>query len=299
MVWLQTFVTAAEEGNFRRTAERLHLAQPTVTMHIQKLEALWGVELFDRVGRNVQLSRAGRRFLEHAQGILARYTESVEDMARWRQGYEETIAIAVSPLIATTFLPRWIRGFTYLHPEIEFSIQVTESRQILQNVLEQKSDIGLTRLDVTHPQICCEPLYDDPLVLVAPRDEHDFDGPPRRALDILDQYTLFTHNHPEYWRDLLVKLRNISPTLRTMQVSQVHVCLDWITEKMGASFLPISTVRRALLRGGVELIPFEDFKLPTAHTYLLSPKISDGAASKFITFISEYMAARPFFRRDV
>ncbi|MHB1955706.1 MAG: LysR family transcriptional regulator, partial [Sulfobacillus sp.] len=182
--WIQTFVMAAEEGNFHRAAERLHLAQPTVSLHVQKLESLWGVTLFERVGRNVQLSRAGHRFLVHARRLLEDYVCSLEDMARWQQGYETTLRIFASPVVATTLLPRWIQGFGRLLPSVEFSVQVVDSEQILPAVLQQIADLGFSRLGVAHPQVSCVKLYEDPVVLIAPRDEFDFEGPVREVRDL-------------------------------------------------------------------------------------------------------------------
>jgi LysR family transcriptional regulator, repressor for citA len=290
--WLRTFLVAAEEQNFRRTAERLHLAQPTVTQQIAKLEREWGVHLFERTGHHVALSRAGRRFCDHARTLLTAYTSSLEDMVRWREGREQTLRIAVSPLIATTFLPRWIGEFETMHPNIEFSILVQESDDMMRALLERTADIGFSRSAVTHPDVSYEVLYDDPIVLVAPRDEHDFEGPPRVAADVLANSTVFTHCHPEYWEGLLVQLEPYFERMRTMRVTQAHVALQWITEHMGVSFLPYTTVQREILRGRIEEVPFLTFDLPTAHTYLLQPRQSPGIALKFARFVAEYMEFR-------
>ncbi|HET7616359.1 MAG TPA: LysR family transcriptional regulator, partial [Bacillales bacterium] len=65
--WLRTFVTAAELENFRHTSEKLYMAQPTVTVHIHHLEERLGAQLFERSGRNIILSEAGKQFLPYAR----------------------------------------------------------------------------------------------------------------------------------------------------------------------------------------------------------------------------------------
>lgn len=291
--WLQTFVTAAEEGNFRRTADRLHLAQPTVTQHIQKLEASCGATLFDRVGRSVILSAAGRRFLPRARLTLAAYTEGLEDLARWQQNYEETLTVVCSPLIATTFLPRWVYGFQTNHEHIHFDIQIADSREIVAHLLENQADLAFSRLPAIHPYIESTLLYDDPVVMVAPRDRTDPDEAPLFAEEWLTNQTLFTHCHPVYWDDLTLRLRRFVPNLRTMKVSQVHVALHWIAEGMGVSFLPKSTIRRDVLRGTVEEVPFGLFSLPTAESYLLRRENVSETGRAFIRFVEDYMKIRP------
>ena len=287
--WIQTFVTAADEGNFHRTAERLHLTQSTVSIQIQKLESIWGVTLFDRVGRNVQLSRAGHRFLAHAKLLLDDYTASLEDMARWQQGFETTLKIIASPVLATTWLPRWIQGFAKLYPNVEFSIQVVDSESILSAVLQHEADLGLSRLAIAHPQATCEKLYEDPIVLIAPRDEFDFEGPARTLTDLLEQYPMFTHHHPDYWDKLMLNLRAEIPLMRTIRVNQSHVALEWVTERLGISFFSVSTVRKALLRASVEQIPFNLFPLPTTNTYLVMPIVPTALSKSFVNFIRRYI----------
>lgn len=289
--WIQTFVVAAEEGNFHRAAVRLHLAQPTVTVHIQKLEALCGVVLFERIGRGVQLSQGGRRFLVHAKKLIEDYITSVEDMARWQQGYDTTLKICASPVVATTWLPRWIQGFGKVHRSVEFSIHVVDSDHILPTLL-QTAHLGFSRLHLSDASVTCDTLYEDPVVFIAPRDEFDFEGPVRSPSDLLQQYPLFTNHHPDYWDELLVRLRTTIPNFRTIQVNQGSVALEWVTERLGVSFFSLSTVQKALLRGSIEQIPFAHFPLPTTYTYLVQPIRSTDLAREFAAYVRNFVAER-------
>jgi LysR family transcriptional regulator, repressor for citA len=291
--WLQTFVTAAKYGNFHKASEILHLAQPTVTVQIQKLEALWEVSLFERVGRSVQLSSAGKRFFHHAEAILARYEESIQDMARWREGYQDIIAISVSPIIATTFLPKWVQSFRLLHPNITFTVHIADSAQIAEEVSALEADIGFSRLMVTSQGIFSKPIYDDPLVLVMPIEADNEGGGNLYIEDVFRRYTLFTHNHPGCWNEILFGLQEHFSTIRTMQVTQAYVCLDWILEGMGISFLPTSIVRRAVSIGAVELIPFNLFEIPMTRTYVVSRQKQRDIVSEFASFVVNYMVVRP------
>lgn len=292
---MTTFVVAAEEENFRRTADRLHIAQPTVTLHIQKLEQTWGLALFERTGRHVKLSAGGRRLLPYARRLLGMYQASREEMARWQQGYEEQVTIAASPLVASTVLPTWIRRFTAAHPTTEFSIQVKESETILQHLLQHACDLGLTRLEVQHPDVTSIRLYSDPIVMVAPSDVQDLEGPPPDPAELISTYPVLTHNHPDYWDSLVVTLRKRYPQIRTMQVSQVHVAIHWIVEKAGVSFLPASTVRRELMRGTISEVQVPDLTLPVTHTYLLMNRgETTQSADAFADFVQGYMRERSF-----
>jgi LysR family transcriptional repressor of citA len=295
MQWLETFLMAGRTENFRETSEKMHLAQPTVSLQVQKLEEHLGVKLFERVGKHVRLSGMGRHFYKHAEEIVASYRQSRDEMERLRQGYSAMIRIAVSPLIATTVLPVWVKQFTEQYASVEFSIQVLESVDILPSVLSQDVDMGLSRLDVTHSEIETLCLYADPVIMVGPSSSGDIDGTIATIDEAMSAYPVLTHNHPEYWEGLLHDLVQKYGYVRTMKVSQVHVTKQWVIEGLGTSFLPVSTVRRELLRGTIQEVFSPFISLPQAHTYMLRPKFAQSEMVKtFMEYIVMYMKLRSF-----
>lgn len=284
--WLNTFIAAAEEGNFRRAADRLHLAQSTVTLHIQNLENELEIQLFDRVGRSVQLNPTGLGFLQYAKTILENYNEGKEYVARRLQGYQETIKISVATVVATTYLPKWIREFRKVSPETELAIEVTDSSSVIARVTNQECDIGIGRIPLMQEQLESIKLYDDPIVFVGPKGVGVRNKRELNTNEILRENLLFTYNHPLYWDDLLFQLRKHVSNVRTMKVSKVHVSVEWIKEGMGISFLPLSTVKDQVEKGNIDIIPFPYFPLPSAHTYLFTRKNKTQTINSFIELIS-------------
>lgn len=114
----------------------------------------------------------------------------------------------------------------------------------------------------------------------------------RRVQDLFQQYPLFTHHHPGYWDELLIRLRTMTSTIRTIQVSQGSVALEWVTEQLGVSFFSLSTVRKSLLRGSVERIPFTMFPLPSTSTYLVTPLHPTDPARQFAEYAHRFVAER-------
>jgi LysR family transcriptional repressor of citA len=283
--WLRTFVAAARYENFRHAAETLFLAQPTVTVHIKQLENILGVSLFERKGRNIALSPAGRRFLPKAAGILEMYDAGIHDLESWRQGYDRKLTLAVSPLIAASTLPWTLRRFVDRHPNIEVFVQVLESKDIAEAVNAGDADLGLSRMGTKLSGLDCQKLEEEPVVLVAPHDGGDFESsPPVDAEQLLQEQLILTHNHPEYWDELLYELRNKYRSLRTMVVSQVHITKRFIEEGLGISFLPLSSVRRELLEGRLLEVHTELIRLPTASTYLIR-KTSTPESESFVRLL--------------
>ena len=82
------FVAVAEERNFTRAAERLHVAQPPVTRQVQQLEEMLGVQLIERGSRPVKLTEAGEFFLAHARLLLEQARELQAMTQRWSLGWD-------------------------------------------------------------------------------------------------------------------------------------------------------------------------------------------------------------------
>jgi LysR family transcriptional regulator, repressor for citA len=269
--WLKTFVTAAQCENFHRTAEKLFLAQPTVTVHIKNLENEIGMSLFERKGRNIFLTPAGNRFLPYAKKMLLHLEKGILDIESWRQGYKRHLTLAVSPLIAVSILPSLIREFIKKYPDIQVSVNVMESKQIGDCIQKGDAHIGLSRMNIFQPSLSVKKLYDDPVVLAVPHDGEDLEqAAPLDFEQLIHQNNIITDNHPEYWDDLLIELRNKYPRIRTMAVSQVHVTKRFIEEGLGVSFLPRSTVKREVLEGRILELVTDKVRLPIASSYLIT-----------------------------
>ncbi|WP_270180661.1 LysR family transcriptional regulator [Alkalihalobacillus sp. CinArs1] len=287
--WLRTFVAAATYENFREASEKLYLAQPTVTVHIQQLEKALNSKLFVKNGRRVVLSEAGRQFLPYAKTMVDHYNSSLQHMSGWNQGYDKKITIAVSPLLAATLLPYVLQQFMKQHPSIEVVVKVSESTDIGDSVADGSADLGLSRMAAIQQHLTSEKMGPDPIVLVVPHDGGDAETSlPLSLEEYCNHTTLLTYSHPGYWEELLIELRARYEGIRTMVVSQVHVTKRFIEEGLGFSFLPRSAVQRELLEGRMLEVETSEIKLPTVYTYMVYHHISR-EASLFKEFLERYM----------
>jgi LysR family transcriptional repressor of citA len=225
--------------------------------------------LFDRSRQRVRLSAAGERFLEHAEHLLASYEASLQEMAVWRQGYQERITIAASPLVASTTLPRVVARFTRANPTVDVVIRVEPSEAIAALIVSGQVDLGLTQIAPVSRDTDGELWYRDEVLLVAHQDGGDIDAPPPDWRELLDSSRLLTHNHPGYWDDLLVALYQLGIRTHTMRVGQVDVTKKLIEEGLGLSFLPHSAVWRELVEGRLLEVPTPGLRLPTAETWIV------------------------------
>lgn len=276
MAWLKTFADAAETLNFRKTSERLLMSQPSVTVHIRLLEENLGAVLFQRNKNRVSLTEEGKLFKGEAEKLLRQLEQSVESVQSFAQGYRRKWVLAISPLMAETVLPYLLKSFTKQHPDLELVIRVEESEKIEVLVETGEVSAGISAIEPANRGLHSEVVYKDELVFVVPRDAYDDEsGPVISGSGMLQSHYLFTHHHPAFWSELLIKLRLKIPGLRTMKVTQAHIAKRFIQEGLGVSFLPRSMVRRELMEGRLLEVPFDMFSLPTVATYFISKDMGD------------------------
>ncbi|WP_226673746.1 LysR family transcriptional regulator [Rossellomorea aquimaris] len=285
---VKTFISAAEFSHFRKAAERLYISQPTVTVHIKQLEKELGVKLFEREGKKIKLTEAGRSYLKHAKRLIEIYEEGITALQSISQGYTKTLKMAISPLIADNVLPFVLKQFLETHPQVEISVEIIESDEIEKAVLEERVDIGLSCLPCFSPELEQTLLFTDKVILVAPHDGRDFESaPPLEEEELLSSNYLLTHNHPAYWDYLCYTIKQFYPKTRMMKVSQTHITKRFITEGLGISYLPASTVRRELLEGRLLEVETKSFPMPEAKTFAII-KYQHGVQKELLRFMSRF-----------
>ena len=143
---LRYFVAVAEELNFTRAAEKLHLAQPSLTRQIHNLEEELGVRLLDRTKNQVSLTEEGRSFLLDARRLLALSLESVQAVQRFSRG--ESIQLNLGYLFKFNFdlLPATLETFYQISPDIAVNLFDMSPAEQLRALEARKIDLGFVGL---------------------------------------------------------------------------------------------------------------------------------------------------------
>ncbi|CAN5461888.1 LysR family transcriptional regulator [soil metagenome] len=136
----------AETLNFRRAAERLGIAQPPLSVSIQKLEAELGVRLFDRSASGVKLTRAGQAALVEAQRLLFHGEQFSAAARHASEGTAGSLSVGFVGSTIYDMLPRLIPLFRLRYPDIELALREDTSVNIMRQVVDGSLDVGLVRL---------------------------------------------------------------------------------------------------------------------------------------------------------
>ena len=175
---LRIFVAVAGELHVTRAAEALGITQSAASAAIAALEARHAIKLFDRVGRGIELSEAGRAFLPEAREVLARAglaIQSLDDLAGLKRG---VVSIHASQTIATYWLPKRIVRFRQSHPQIEIKLAIGNTAQVTKSVRDGDVELGFIEGAIQEPALERTRVDFDRLVIVAAPDHPWADGRP-------------------------------------------------------------------------------------------------------------------------
>ncbi|WP_256258840.1 LysR family transcriptional regulator, partial [Burkholderia ubonensis] len=171
---LRYFVAVAEERNFTRAAERLHIAQPPLSRQIQQLEELLGVPLFERNARPLKLTDAGRFFHSHAVQLLAQ-TAELESMTKRVGKIERSLSIGFVGSTLYGMLPKIIRRYRDEFPAVELSLQELSTMDQIKALKEGRIDVGFGRIRHEDPSVRRVVLREERMIVALPIG-HALDG---------------------------------------------------------------------------------------------------------------------------
>lgn len=166
---LRYFCAVAESGNFTRAARQAHVAQPSLSQQIIKLEAELGAKLFDRLPKSIRMTAFGKAFLPKARTILRQIGEAkteIHEMAGLEKG---EITVGVIPTIAPYLLPPLLSGFARAHPAIVINVAEEITSVLLERLHEGEIDLAVLTLPVPGDELICESLVNEPLYAVLPQ----------------------------------------------------------------------------------------------------------------------------------
>ncbi|MFO7860717.1 MAG: selenium metabolism-associated LysR family transcriptional regulator [Desulfosalsimonas sp.] len=167
---LKIFKAVIDLEGFSRAAEAIHLTQPTVSSHIRDLEAHFGCRLIDRMGKTAKATRAGELLYEYADRMLKLAAETESAVAEFLGHISGQIAIGGSTIPGGYILPRQIGGFTRIYPEVRIRLHVSDTRQIIDEVLAGRLDFGMVGAEAESGHIVQKALIRDEMRLIVRAD---------------------------------------------------------------------------------------------------------------------------------
>lgn len=162
---LRYFLAIAEFSNYRAAAEKLLVSQPTLSTQMKDLEKELGAKLFERTGRGVRLTQAGKLFVEYAHRSLNILEEGQAAILEFDTVMRGKLRVGVLQTVGTYLIPEVIVQYTGQFPNIDLKVDELSAREIEQWLTEGGLDIGISFDPKGKSELLAEPLFDEKLML--------------------------------------------------------------------------------------------------------------------------------------
>ena len=253
---LRYFCAVARTGSFTRAAQHEHVAQPSLSQQVRKLEDELGTRLFDRLGRAVRLTQFGEVFLPRAEGILRQLDQTkleIQEMAGAEQG---KLVIGAIPTIAPYFLPERLISFAQKFPRVQISVIEEVTAELLNRLHRGAIDLVLLALPVPATHCTCRELFREQLYAVVPKDHRLAPLAKLRLAQIEDDpFLLLKEGHCFRENTLAACGRaRLQPNV-VFESGQFTTILGMVDAGVGVSIVPEMAVEQ---RAGCRFIPLAD-----------------------------------------
>lgn len=279
---LQYFVAVAEELHFGRAAARLHIAQPSLSVQVRKLEHSLGTPLLIRTSRSVALTVAGNVLLNEAKRLISAAHRAVTLTKEAADGVRGTLIVGFQTNAAAELTPRILAAFKNNHPEIHVQMRSFDFADPTAGLADGSADVAFVRPPLPAADwLAMETLFIEPRVLVVASSSR-FAGLPHISVEEVANEPFVARNAPDKWRDfwLATQARGGKPVRLGTEVATVDECFEAIMGERGIAFTQAST-QRFYDRPGLSFVPVNGVP-PSPLSIAWRTDINDELARAFV-----------------
>lgn len=252
---LEYFMEVVRTGSFTRAAEALFITQPTISKTIRSLEEELGAPLFNRIGRTVELTDAGRVIEQQAQNIVKSFqslSSQLDDLRNLKSGH---LRIGLPPMIGSRFFPQIIGEFHQLYPNVTIQLFEDGGKKVESDVVNGSLDIGMTVLPVAENVLEHFSFREEKLNLLVPT-THRFVGRKQVEMEELaeDSFIIFREDFTLHGRiiDSCIKA-GFQPRV-IYESSQWDLISEMVGAGLGIALLP-ETICNQINQEHLHIIP--------------------------------------------
>lgn len=259
---INIFLAVCEAGqNTTKAAEQLHMSQPAVSLAIRELEEYYGVALFDRIGRRLCITEAGKRFWEYASHISTMFDDMEKTLRDWE--HLGVLRVGASITVGSRFLPGYVKTFLSQHPGLEIRAQIASTEVLTGKLMANELDFALVEGVPRHPSLVSEDYMEDHLAVICPAGGPFQQGETITVEQFRAQRFLLREKgsgtREEFDRVTEQAGFSVSPAWEAMSTT---VLVNAVIEGLGVSVLPQRLIVGAVERGLVVSVNVEglDFR---------------------------------------
>ncbi len=287
---LQVFYEASKTGSFTAAARALNMTQPAVSMQIKTLEDYLQVQLFERQGRSIQLSKAGQALVPLARQIIE-LTIKTEKTLRGANGLVMgNLTIGTSVPSANRVLVHLLSRFQKLYPNVRVALPLVSREELLDKLISGIYDFGVLNVVNRCEQVACMPFFDDRIVLVAPTMASFTLEREIEPAELLNQQFVCQDHHSacRYAVGDALKVYGIDVNdfdIR-LEIGSHSAIIAAVEHGVGMSFISLLEAAPALAQGQLRIVDVRGVRLSThVHLAVSSTLSSTPVGVKFQAFM--------------
>ncbi|MFD1178130.1 LysR family transcriptional regulator [Paenibacillus puldeungensis] len=268
---LLVFTTVVEQSSLNKASKLLNLSQPALSRKIAKLEEEWGVSLFHRKGKRLELTRVGQEAYMYALEQRQRHQSFLQAVSRFKAAERSVVTLGASLTTIQTTLPPLVTALMDKFPDIEVKLVTGKTHEIVSHVRDKKVDIGVIASSISETGLKCFPLFQDHLELVVPRG-HELAGSNHAEMENLNGRSMIIFSKGTWYRKLIDDLfgrYSVMPDIR-MEIDSFEAIVRLLPTCKAAALLPRSYLRKPLLRdNGLVTVPMQELEQTRRETCLI------------------------------
>lgn len=266
---IEAFVYAIHYGSFNKVAEILYLTQPTVSARIQSLERELDCKLFDRIGKQIQMTEDAKRFLPYAEQLLHTLQRGMLQLQQ-KKTLPNELRIGCTVSVANYVIPELLPLLKLRYPDLQIKLVTSVTDIIVSKVLNKEIDLGFVR-NINHPNLRSIKMYKDPIRLHV-YEGHPFIGDNGVAIECIASHPLvfFECGSLDWLRIHRVFEGLIEPPKLEFQTDNLETAKKLVLKKAGIAFLPSLGTYQEVSEGKLIPIDFPEVEGISLQTNLIA-----------------------------
>jgi DNA-binding transcriptional LysR family regulator len=280
---IEAFVYINHYGSFNKAADVLYISQPTVTARIQSLERELDCRVFDRLGKQINLTDKGRQFLPYAQQILQVY-QSGKHQIQSKGHIPNELRIGSTVSVSNYLMPHLLLHLKRKYPHIHFKLTTSSTESLIEKLKAKEIDLGFIR-KVVNPAIQAFPFCEDPISLYVYAG-HPLARKGRASIEeIRDETLVFFECGSLDWMRLHRVFESMEqPPDIVYQVDNLETAKKLVLRQAGICFLPALSVQEEVEAGTLTRVDIAETEGISLRTSLIS---LNGENAEFIETLLE------------
>ena len=252
---LWVFYNVAKHKSFTRAAETLFVSQPSISNQLKLFEDTYDLKLFERFGKKIELTSSGEILYSYAVRIFRLVEETEVVINELKATKAGRIRIGAGNTPGTYYLPEIIDSFRRKHPNIEIQMDVGYDLNIIEGILNFKSDLGLIGRSVSHPNIVSIPLWKEELILLVPPN-HPFARAETINISLLQDQPFIMAEKGSGVREIAEEiLSGMGPAPRViMELGENEAIKHAVASGLGITIISAMVAKRELETGSLRAV---------------------------------------------